>query len=235
MSMRLLLSVAAMSVAGQACNKTVVSDKVVPVRTPDTTPAQNNGTIEGQTPDTKSKIRISKAACEAERKTEFQLKVRGLVGTDWIRLSCDDIKNGKEFEVDSKKGYCNVLELKADVSFTKTGLPSENYVRASSNLSDKVFFRLEPVSGSAATSALKISFEDTNDEYWNKGFQYCSNNPGGTIGKVPITGVINQKCDAFMQDPGMAVDFNDFVFSVESNDVEFAVENQPEIGCKPGQ
>ncbi|NBW80562.1 hypothetical protein EBR21_02300 [bacterium] len=235
MYMRLLLSVIAVSVASQACNKTVVSDKVVPVKTPDTSPTRNNGNIEGQAPDIKSKIRISKAACNAERKTEFQVKVRGLVGTDWIRLSCDDIKSGKEFEVDSKKGYCNVLELKAEVSFSKTGLPSENYTRVSSNLSDKVFFKLEPVSGSALTSALKISFEDTNDEYWNKGFQYCSKNPAGTIELVPITGARNQSCESFIKDPGMAVDFNDFVFSVESNDVQFAVENQPEIGCKPGQ
>jgi hypothetical protein len=246
--MRLLLSVAAMSVAGQACNKTVVSDKVVPVKTPDTSPTQNNGTIEGQTPDTKSKIRISKASCDAERKTEFQVKVQGLIGTDWIRLSCDDIKSGKEFEVDSKKGYCNVLQLKTDVTFDKSPFTPEKYTRTTSNPSDKFFFKLEAVGGSSSTSALKIRFEDTNDDFWNEVYLICKNTSDKLWEQTQITLSKLQyektwTCDEFMngrkkQDGTRwptIVDFDDFVFSIESNDVQFAVENQPEIGCKPGQ
>ncbi|MFZ9520648.1 MAG: hypothetical protein ACO3A4_09240 [Silvanigrellaceae bacterium] len=239
MQLPLLLLFSALALAGQACNKTVVSDKVVPVKTPDTSPATGSGNIDGQTPDAKSRIRISKANCDAERKTLFQVKVAGLVGTEWIRMTCEEIKSGKEFEVDSKKGYCNVLQLKADVSFEKTNangtVTKENYTRSSANLSDKVFFKIEPGSDAGTLSALRIKFEDTNDDYWNKAYQYCTTNPNGVIEMVPITGVMKQECQSFISDPGMAVDFNDFVFSIQSSDIQFAVENQPGIGCKLGQ
>lgn len=237
---RLLLSVSMLLAVNAACKKTVISDKVVPVATPVATLEPPKKGIGDGVPDTKAILRLTQAKCDAERKTAFAVKVAGLKNADWIPLTCND--KSREVEINTKKGYCNVLQLKADVSFVKTGLPEERYTRQTVNASDKVFFNVDQrPSESGGVQGMNIHFEDTNDSYWNTAYMFCMKNPAGVVAVEPITGVKNQSCSNILkgytgQDGrpvSPAVDWNDFEFTVESDQVQFTVEGFPEIGCSP--
>ncbi|MEN9809625.1 MAG: hypothetical protein RLZZ488_1192 [Pseudomonadota bacterium] len=245
MSQAICRSFLAFLLLAQACNKTVVSDKVVPVSTPVVTVAPPKTGIGDGIPDTKAIIRLTKANCEAERKSVFQLKVAGLVNTDWIQINCND--KDREIEINTKKGYCNVLQLKADVTFEKAGLKSESYQRSTQTSEDKDFFKVTQKQVDGAVSGVNIDFEDTNNDFWKYAYVQCVNDPSKTILKAPIDGgdlpcsvvlnggVVEELKNGVrtQREIPKIVDWNDFQFTVESSDVQFSVEGFPNLGCKP--
>lgn len=235
MSQAICRSFLAFVLLAQACNKTVVSDKVVPVSTPVVTDTPPKKGIGDGIPDTKAIIRLTKANCDAERKSVFQLKVAGLVNTEWIQINCND--TGRDIEINTKKGYCNILQLRADVSFEKTGLKPESYQRSTQKSEDKDFFKVSQNQVNGTVSGINIDFEDTNDDYWNVAYKQCVQDPSKTITKVPIDGR-DLSCSVILNGETVGgknekiVDWNDFQFSVESSDVQFAVEGFPDLGCQ---
>jgi hypothetical protein len=225
--------------ATQACRKTVVSDKVVPVAIATATAEPLKKGIGDGIPDTKAVLRLTNASCEAERQTVFSVKVAGLINTDWIKLSCND--KSKEIVINTKKGYCNVLQLKADVSFSKAGLNPESYTRSTSVASDLSFFKIDQTAARNENRAgTNIHFEDINDDYWNNAYMICLKDKNKIITKEPITGLENQPCSNILSgytnsknekiDP--VVEWNDFEFTVESDDVQFTVEGFKDFGCR---
>jgi len=217
-----------------SCKKTVISDKVEPVAT---SAPIDRGIGDGKS-DSKAKLRLTNARCDAERKTTMAVKVAGLKNTDWVELNCET--TGREIEIDTKTGYCNVLQLKGTVTFEKKGLQSENYIRTTSNSADKDFFKVENLSqASNTTKGMNIQFEDTNDLYWKNAYQYCLKNENAVLTMEPITGIKNQPCknvlNSYQNASGTtitpAIDWNDFEFTVESESVQFAVEGFSDVGC----
>ncbi len=216
-----------------ACKKTVVSDKVVSVATPmPTTEPPRKGIGDGIA-DTQAIIKITGTKCSAERITEFAVKVAGLKNTDWIKFRCDD--PDKEIKVDTKKGYCNVLQLRPRVYMTKSGV-SEEYYRETANSSHRFFFKVKQSTSQSTTSrGVNIVFEDTTDEYIKKTYEPCSKDPnlqkvtdvieGGEKACAQILGKVTDK--------PAAVDWDDFQFTVESDQVQFTVEGFPDVGCSP--
>jgi hypothetical protein len=184
-------------------------------------------------PDTTATIRLTGTRCSAERITEFEVKVAGLKNTEWTKFTCSD--KSKEIRINTKSGYCNILQLRARVSMTKTGL-TEEYVRETAKAVDQQYFIVDQNSeGNARGEGINIHFEDTTDAYWNKTYQPCVN--GSKSGTDLVLDVIegNQKtCTQILgKDPSKpaAVDWDDFEFSVESDQVQFSVESFPNIGC----
>jgi hypothetical protein len=231
-------------VLAAGCKKTVISDKVVPVAVPTATAEPLKKGIGDGVPDTKAVLRLVNANCEAERTTVFSVKVAGLVNTDWITLSCKE--KSKEVVINTKKGYCNVLQLKSEVTFDKTNQDGsktiEKYTRSTAVASDLAFFKVDQkpaVNGSSAGT--NIHFEDTNDDYWNKAYMICLKDKNATIALEPITGNKNQSCanilngytDTTNKKINPVVEWNDFEFTVESDEVQFTVEGFKDIGCSP--
>ncbi|NBX18102.1 MAG: hypothetical protein EBR09_12135 [Proteobacteria bacterium] len=226
------------------CKKTVVSDKVVPIAIATATAEPLKKGIGDGVPDTKAVLRFVNANCEAERKSVLSVKVAGLVNTDWITISCSD--KTKEVVINSKKGYCNVLQLKSDVSFQKKDSEGkeirENYVRTTASAADRVFFKVDqPAAKSNGRTGINIHFEDTNDDYWNKAYMICLKDTNATIPEEPITGVRNQACkniingytDTANKKINPVVEWNDFEFTAESDEVQFTVEGFKDVGCNP--
>jgi len=232
----LRLGLLALAVLHVGCNKTVVSDKIVPIAT--STPAKQEPTRKGigdGLADTKSTIRLTGTKCDAERLTEFEVKVAGLSNTTWTKFLCSD--KTKEIKIDTKKGYCNVLQLRAHVSMTKAGF-ADDYYRETAKQVDRSFFKIDQMVGDdKKIIGTNIHFEDTNDSYWNNTYKPCLDKvkaESDTIKDV-IEGDMKTCARILGKEPGKsaAVDWNDFEFSVESDEVEFTVENFPEIGCSP--
>jgi len=242
MSQRLGWSILLGCAALLGCKKTVISDRVVPVAVATATIEPLKKGIGDGIPDTKATIRLTKARCDKDeyRKTVFSVKVAGLVKTDWISMNCNDL--AREIVIDTKKGYCNVLQLKADVSFAKQNMTSESYQRTSATQKDQGFFKADQKKAeNGSIAGVNIRFEDTNDAYWNTAYLVCLNDKNAKIDLEPITGVRNQPCTNILNgyvDPvkgkiDAPVDWNDFEFSVESDQVQFAVEGFKDLGCSP--
>lgn len=222
-----LLVVASMA----ACKKTVISDKVTPLVT--ATPAKGIG---DGIPDSEAIIRLTGTKCDAERVTTFEIKVAGLRDTDWTKFTCDD--KTKEIRIATKSGFCNVLQLRAHVVFTKQGLTPEDYYRETSKSLDKPFFIVDQSSASNDPSkSVNVHFEDTNDEYWASTYTPCLGENKKLTDIVPDVIEGGEKtCSQILgkdKDKPPAVDWNDFEFAVESEDVQFSVESFPDIGCNP--
>jgi hypothetical protein len=217
------------------CKKTVVSDRVIARPTPTPTVEGPRKGIGDGLPDTTAIIRLTGTRCSAERITEFEVKVAGLKNTQWTKFTCSD--KSKEIRINTKSGYCNVLQLRARVSITKTGL-TEEYVRETAKASDQQYFIVDQnPEGNASAEGINIHFEDTTDAYWNKTYQPCVD--GSKAASDLVLDVIegNQKsCTQILgKDPAKpaAVDWDDFEFSVESDQVQFSVEAFPNVGCSP--
>ena len=226
-------SACAVLLLSNGCKKTVISDRVVSVATPSPTTEPPRKGIGDGVPDTTATIRLTGTRCSAERITEFEVKVAGLKNTEWTKFTCSD--KSKEIRINTKSGYCNVLQLRARVSITKTGL-TEEYVRETAKAADQQFFIVDQnPEVNARGEGINIHFEDTTDAYWNKTYQPCVD--GSKSANDLVLDVIegNQKtCTQILgKDPAKpaAVDWDDFEFSVESEQVKFSVESFPNIGC----
>lgn len=222
-----------------ACKKTVVSDKIVTITTPTPTTEPPRKGIGDGIADTQAIIKITGTKCSAERITEFAVKVAGLKNTEWINFRCNE--TDKEIRVDTKKGYCNVLQLRPRVSMTKNG-ETEEYYRESANSSHKFFFKARPATSQSSISrGVNISFEDTTDLYTKQTYEPCKKaadeNKDLSVQKVMDVIEGNEKTCAHIlgkvPDKPAAVDWDDFQFTVESDQVQFTVEGFPEIGCSP--
>jgi hypothetical protein len=214
-----------------ACKKTVISDKVTPLVTP--SPAKGIG---DGVPDSEAIIRLTGTKCDGERVTTFEIKVAGLRDTGWTKFTCDD--KTKEIKIATKSGFCNVLQLRAHVVFTKAGLNPEDYYRETSKSQDKPFFIVDQSTASNDPSKnVNIHFEDTNDDFWAKTYTPCLGENKNLMDKVFDVIEGNEKTCAQVlgkdKDSPPAVDWNDFEFSVESDNVQFSVESFPDIGCNP--
>jgi len=217
------------------CKKTVVADKVAPIASPSPTIEPPRKGIGDGIPDTQALIKLTGTRCSAERITEFEVKVAGLKNSSWIKFTCSD--KSKEITIDTKSGYCNVLQLRAHVNMTKAGL-TEDYFRETAKAIDKHYYIIDQnASSNAGGKGINVHFEDTNDNYWNKTYKPCLD--GSKAESDTVLDVIegNQKTCARILgkvagEPA-AVDWDDFEFTVESGQVQFTVEGFPDIGCSP--
>lgn len=240
-----------------SCTKAVVSHQKIPVGALPPTQAQapangkkneptnqtNSNTVvkADLPPDSKASLRLVTANCKGERKTTFSLRVAGVKDAEWLPISCDD--KDKVIELDVLKGECNVLQLKADVTFDKP-TASDKYQRSTALKDDLEFFKVQQIAGSAS-HGLRVLFEDTNNDYWKNAWKFCEINPDGTVKLVPITLMIDQKCSEirngytennpasadFGKFISPAVDWSEFVFSIESDEAKLAVEGFPSNDC----
>jgi len=241
-----------------SCTKAVESDQKVPVRNLPPAQAQAPGNTRGKepttrtndnvvvktehTPDSKAAMKLISANCKGERKTTFSIRVAGVKDSEWQPISCND--SNKVIELDVRKGECNVLQLKADITFDKPPT-SDKYQRSTAAKDDLEFFKVQQIAGSAS-HGLRVLFEDTNNEYWKDAWKFCESNPDGIVKLVPITLMTEQKCSEirngytennpasadFGKFISPAVDWSDFVFSIESNEAKLAVEGFPSNDCK---
>jgi len=236
----------------------VVSDNKVPVRTvppsqaqapvlgrnkESVNPTNKETVVKTELPaDSKASLKLVNANCKGERKTTFSIRVAGVKDAEWLPISCND--NDKVIELDVRKGECNVLQLKADVTFDKPPA-SDKYQRSTALKDDLEFFKVQQIAGSAS-HGLRVLFEDTNNDYWKNAWNFCESNPDGAVKLVPITLMEDQKCTEIRNgytennpasvDYGKfispAVDWSDFVFSIESDEAKLAVEGFPSNDCK---
>lgn len=224
-----LLACAQLPLVG--CKKTVIADKVTPLVT--ATPARGIG---DGVPDSEATIRLTGTKCDAERLTTFEVRVAGLRDTGWTQFTCQD--KTKEFRIATKSGFCNVLQLRARIVFKKAGLDPEDYYRETAKESDKPFFIVDQSAASNDPSkSVNVHFEDTTDLFWSKTYTPCLADNKNLQDRVPdvIEGGEKTCAQVLGKDKDVlpAVDWNDFEFSVDSDEVQFSVEGFPDIGCKP--
>jgi len=225
-----------------ACKKTVVSDKITTVTTPTPSAEPPRRGIGDGLADTQTVIRISGTKCAAERTTEFALKVAGLKNTEWVKFGC---KEGKEtfIKVDTKKGYCNILQLRPYVLLAnKQGVTIEEYYRETANSNHKFFFKVtQSNSQNSISKGVRISFEDTTDAYISKTYNPCKEaaeqkkdlNTTKVFDEIEKVEKTCAQVLGMIPDKEAAVEWNDFEFTVESDQVQFTVEGFPEMGCSP--
>lgn len=223
------------TLALESCKKTVVSDKVTPIVTQAPELETPRKGIGNGIADTQATIILNGTKCSAERVTEFEVKVLGIKDTSWTKFKCTD--KSKEILIDAKTGYCNVLQLRAHVSMDKPGF-EEKYIRETAKVVDKQYFIVDQtISENSIEKGINIHFEDINDEYWSKTYKPCLDKIKAESDTVLDIIEGDQKTCAEIlgqvpeKDP--AVDWNDFEFSVMSDQVKFSVEGFPDVGCNP--